>query len=312
MNTSTPPFDPGSTSSDNRRRLGDLTYPSPTPQRPALSDNNQTPISTARDRQFNIWRSKAFLIGSAVAVGVAATGGLYAVVQMFGPDSVEVASAAARGSTSQTPEPAIQPQPDLFSGPADLGAFIRSVTASTVVITCSPPESEFEDLGTGFPVDLAPLTGSPSANVFLVTNQHVIEGCEGPGELSITAGRDTLTGSVISYDSDLDLALVEPIIAGMPPLSMTPQASTGQWILAAGAPLGVANSASFGAITNVVKQDMLITFDAVIGPGNSGGPLVNSRGEVVGVVTAVWEEATGIGLAVPIEGLCVRLLDCSA
>lgn len=295
----------------NRERLGALQGGDPAIEIPPKDPIVQPQLAQTDSPRIDLWHSKAFLIGSAIAVGVAAAGGLYAVVQLLGQDSGEAASAATGESGTQTPEPTIQPQPDLFSGPADLGAFIRSVTASTVVITCLPPESEFEDLGTGFPVDLAPLTASPSANVFLVTNQHVIEGCEGPGELSITAGRDTLTGSVISYDSELDLALVEPIIAGMPPLAMTPQASTGQWILAAGAPLGVANSASFGAITNVVKQDMLITFDAVIGPGNSGGPLVNSRGEVVGVVTAVWEEATGIGLAVPIEGLCVRLLDCA-
>lgn len=312
MNSQPSPHDSNLTPSDNKQRLGQLSESPPSPGGHAPDQANHAPLSNSKQNDTSIWRSKALLIGSAVLVGVMVAGGLLAVVQMFAQDAADVTSTAMAGTDSPVPEISTQPQPDLFSGPRDLGAFIGSTTASTVVITCSPPDSEVEELGTGFPVDLAPLTGGASASIFLVTNQHVIEGCEGSGELSITAGSKSLTGSVISFDSDLDLALVEPLMTGMPPLEMTTQASTGQWILAAGAPLGVANSASFGAITNVVKEEMLITFDAVIGPGNSGGPLVNSQGQVVGVVTAVWEEATGIGIAVPIEGLCVRLLDCSS
>jgi S1-C subfamily serine protease len=80
--------------------------------------------------------------------------------------------------------------------------------------------------------------------------------------------------------------------------------------MAVGAPLGIANSASFGSITNVVPEEHLITSDAVLGPVNSGGPLVNASGQVVGVNAAVWEEATGISISVPLESLCLTVLTC--
>ena len=93
-------------------------------------------------------------------------------------------------------------------------------------------------------------------------------------------------------------------------------AETGQWVMAVGAPEGLANSASRGYVTNVVPDPyftgyQLLTSDAILGPGSSGGPLVDNKGRVLAANFGSFREAQGISLARPIEDLCVQILECN-
>jgi len=95
-----------------------------------------------------------------------------------------------------------------------------------------------------------------------------------------------------------------------PALPVSTQARPGEWVLAAGTPMGYRNSISIGIVSAVVPREHTVSTDAVVGPGSSGGPLVNAAGEVIGINTAVWEDATAITLATQVEALCIQTVEC--
>jgi S1-C subfamily serine protease len=203
---------------------------------------------------------------------------------------------------TQASKPDAEIDESLFSPPNSFPDLISKVKASTFVIDCPLGQ------GSGFVLDVSSLAGEPDS--VIVTNQHVVEGCEGESELTITAQSGTYTGSALATDKDMDLATIEVPGMNLPALKPADASQVGEWAMAYGAPLGISDTASFGYVTNVKPDEFLITTDAILGPGNSGGPLVNNRGEVLGVVSAVLREADGIGIAMPPEGFCVSLLTC--
>ena len=183
---------------------------------------------------------------------------------------------------------------------ADLFAKVKQ---GTVMIECDNDESQ----GSGFILNAAPL-GGPAR--LIVTNEHVVAACTSTAELRVSTESQTFTGSVRASDKGLDLALIDVPGLNGEALPIGPTPSVGDWVMAVGSPLGLRDTASFGFVTNVVPEENLITTDAVLGPGNSGGPLVNALGEVVGINTAVFVDAEGIGIATPTEVLCVSVVTC--
>ena len=88
----------------------------------------------------------------------------------------------------------------------------------------------------------------------------------------------------------------------------------GATVLAAGAPLGLSGTISVGVVSgfrSVFGSDYL-QFTAAISPGNSGGPVVDSRGRVVGIATAklVADGAEALGFAIPVQTACAGLVEC--
>lgn len=198
---------------------------------------------------------------------------------------------------------------DLYVPPADLPAFIERVQAATLVVDCGD-----SDQGSAFVLDSSALTGS-SAPV-IVTNRHVIREClKGGPDVRINAGGLRRSGPVLIADPRNDLALLDiPDLdiakLDIIPLALSTEASVGQWVMATGDPMGYRGSVSAGIVSAIVPRYSEISSDAVIGSGSSGGPLVNSRGEVIAVNTAVWEDAPGITLSRQIAALCDRVLKC--
>jgi serine protease Do len=163
--------------------------------------------------------------------------------------------------------------------------------------------------------DLAQASGSGffvrtgDGRTYLVTNHHVVWGAT-----AVTVERsDGIqdTASVLATDPATDLALLRPAIREAPAtLSFGDDAALGQgdWICALGSPGGVFNAASAGIVSArgtvpdaVVAGERLVDhlfIDAVVGPGNSGGPVVDRQGQVVGVVAATLG-SRGLGIAVP-------------
>lgn len=157
-------------------------------------------------------------------------------------------------------------------------------------------------LGSGFIID---------AEGYVVTNNHVIEGAD---EIDVVMSDGSiLAAKLIGADEDVDLALlkVEPRAPLTPvPWGNSDAAEVGQWVVAIGNPFGLGGTVTAGIISARARDigagsyDDFIQTDAAINKGNSGGPLFNLRGEVVGVNTAIISPgeaggSVGVGFSVP-------------
>ena len=147
---------------------------------------------------------------------------------------------------------------------------------------------------------------------YILTNNHVVEGAE-KIQVDLPDGR-TLEGKVIGTDKPSDLALIKVNGSGLPtaPLGNSDNAQVGDVVLAIGNPLGVGQTVTMGIVSAKGRstgsgdgartyQDFLQT-DAPINHGNSGGALVNTRGEVVGInaeMLSPVDANIGIGFAIP-------------
>lgn len=171
--------------------------------------------------------------------------------------------------------------------------------------------------GSGFIID--------KANGYILTNNHVVEGAEDLEVRLFSDDPNALTGrpaKVIGRDVLTDSALIQLTELPKTPLTETTfgdssQLQAGDWVMAIGSPFSYSNTVTVGVVSavsrvspelNPVRQRDLemIQTDAAINHGNSGGPLFNIRGEVVGINTAIISDGEnggnlGIGFAVPIN-----------
>jgi S1-C subfamily serine protease len=144
----------------------------------------------------------------------------------------------------------------------------------------------------------------------ILTNAHVVEGASAV-TVTLPDGR-TFKGKVLGGDPLTDVAVVKVVASKLPvaPLGDSAKVRPGEWAIAIGNPLGLDNTVTAGIIsaiqrTNAVGEGQRVPYiqtDAAVNPGNSGGPLINDRGEVIGVNTAI-RQAPGAGLsfAIPIN-----------
>jgi S1-C subfamily serine protease len=144
----------------------------------------------------------------------------------------------------------------------------------------------------------------------ILTNAHVVEGAS---DVSITLpdGR-SFSGKVLGTDPLTDVGVVKVVASKLPvaPLGDSSRVRPGEWAIAIGNPLGLDNTVTAGIIsaierTNAVGEGQRVPYiqtDAAVNPGNSGGPLINDRGQVIGINTAI-RQAPGAGLsfAIPID-----------
>ena len=155
-------------------------------------------------------------------------------------------------------------------------------------------------LGSGFIIDPAG---------YIVTNNHVIDGAD---EITVTlTDNTTLKAKLVGKDERVDLALLK--VESDKPLRAVPfgdsdGARVGDWVLAIGNPFGLGGSVTAGIVSargRDIRQgpyDDFIQTDAAINRGNSGGPLFNMAGEVIGINTAIYSPSggsVGIGFSVP-------------
>jgi serine protease Do len=168
-----------------------------------------------------------------------------------------------------------------------------------------PPEQRLAGMGSGFVIH---------PDGWVLTNHHVVEGAEQVWVQLRGSGR-RLAAACVGSDARSDLALLR--IEAERPLPALPLGSSdalrpGDWVVAVGHPFGLTHVVTHGIVSGKGRAlgDLaqgrsgfydFIQTDAAIDRGNSGGPLLNLRGEVVGINTAINSRARGIGFAVPID-----------
>ena len=155
-----------------------------------------------------------------------------------------------------------------------------------------------------------------NADGWILTNKHVVDGAD---EITVQLNDSRVfTGRVFGIDTLTDLAIVKIDATGLPvaPIGSSDELELGQLAIAIGNPLGnFENTVTTGVVSGLGRHiqagdaggstseqlNNLIQTDAAINPGNSGGPLINSAGAVIGINTAVNQDAQGIGFAIPID-----------
>src|SRR4051794_15636875 len=171
-----------------------------------------------------------------------------------------------------------------------------------------PRTREAGSLGSGFII---------SADGYIVTNNHLIQGLTGTGTVDTvtvtTTDRREYTARIVGRDETSDLAVLKIEGRNLPFVRWgdSTRARVGDWVIAIGDPYGVGSTVTAGiisalhrSITNVGAYDRYIQTDAAINMGNSGGPMFDLDGNVIGINSALISPtgaSVGIGLAIPTE-----------
>ncbi len=167
------------------------------------------------------------------------------------------------------------------------------VTPSTVEITAS--NSNYSSTGTGFFDDI---------NGTVITNYHVIEDAK-EAKIKTYDGKEYDVLKVLGYDKQNDIAILSTkCTSSTPVVKSSSPVATGQKVYALGSSLGLTGTFSEGIVSTAsrdVDGTNYIQITAPISHGNSGGPLLNEQGEVIGITSAGFVDGQNLNLAIPIQ-----------
>lgn len=164
-----------------------------------------------------------------------------------------------------------------------------------------PRESPSQSLGSGFII---------SQDGYILTNAHVVETAD---EITVKLNdKREFRAKVIGADRRTDVALIKIEATGLPAVRFgePSRLKVGEWVLAIGSPFGFENTVTAGIVSakgRSLPQENYVPFiqtDVAVNPGNSGGPLFNMRGEVVGINSQIYSRTggfMGLSFAIPID-----------
>jgi S1-C subfamily serine protease len=227
------------------------------------------------------------VLGSAAAVGIGYGYGVGSV----GRGESNVATAGV------TQAPPVQPGSYTAEEQVTIDVARRVAPA---VVSIGTTTARGEGLGSGVII---------RSNGMILTNAHVV-GSARTVDVSLADGR-TLDGTVLGRDPALDIAVVRVAATNLPAVSIgnSDQLQVGQRAIAIGNPVGFTRSVTTGVVSALNRNagrgtyEPFIQTDAAISPGNSGGPLLDSRGAVIGINSVVVRApgSEGLGFAIPIN-----------
>ncbi|HSY61861.1 MAG TPA: trypsin-like peptidase domain-containing protein [Cytophaga sp.] len=152
-----------------------------------------------------------------------------------------------------------------------------------------------------------------SKDGYIITNNHVIQRAE---KIEVVHNKTTYQAKIIGTDPSSDLAVLKIEADNLPAITIGNSSSVkiGEWVLAVGNPFNLTSTVTAGIVSakgrniNIVNSsfpiESFIQTDAAINPGNSGGALVNTKGELIGINTAILSKTgsyTGYGFSVPVD-----------
>ena len=203
------------------------------------------------------------------------------------------------------------PKFDGFVQPRNIAGIVEATQNSTVTVYCDFESDGFMQ-GSAFAVDLKHSQGNKYKTV-LLTNHHVIEKCLGNGKKIFAAalGEKEVEVIVDRFDKDNDLAVLVTTLEFDPLTFSNFGPISGYWVAAIGSASGYEGSVAFGNVLNSEKYELLIT--APLSAGNSGGPLIDNEGNVVGVNTKTpLGEDFQYNVAMSLNALCVKIMKCES
>jgi putative serine protease PepD len=316
----TQPSDPGNTNSP-------FDYPTvPTP--PAAYDESvyEAPVPAVTLRPLAPLAPKAkgpgvgrgAIVVTAVLAAALAAGGTFGVVELTLPSAAPVATnAPAKLTSTSTTVPTT-------SGSANQPIVQIAASASPAVVTITATGNGGSGRNSGASIGSGMIVTSDG---YILTNRHVIAN-GGTLTVQLSDGRQ-FDGTVVGTDPTHDVAVVKITATGLPTVTLgnSDNLQIGQLAIAIGDPLGTfAGTVTTGIVSGTGReidvQDVttgrpvhltgLIQTDAAINEGNSGGPLINAAGQVIGINTATDSSAEGIGFAVPINTAVTLLTQAEA
>ena len=305
----TQPSDPGNTNSP----FGYPTVPTP----PASYDESAyeapvpavtlRPLAPPAPKPKGPGVGRGAIVVTAVLAAALAAGGTFGIVELTVPSAAPVATnAPAKLTSTSTTVPTT-------SGSANQPIVQIAASASPAVVTITATGNGGSGRNSGASIGSGMIVTSDG---YILTNRHVIAN-GGTLTVQLSDGRQ-FDGTVVGTDPTHDVAVVKITATGLPTVTLgnSDNLQIGQLAIAIGDPLGTfAGTVTTGIVSGTGReidvQDVttgrpvhltgLIQTDAAINEGNSGGPLINAAGQVIGINTATDSSAEGIGFAVPIN-----------
>lgn len=236
-------------------------------------------------------------------------------------------AASGPAATTATPGagPAVTGLPDFSplitrQGPAVVNV-VTTRSARNAQAMSSAPRDPFEEFFRRF-MPSEPQTPTPrgqglgsgfiiSADGYILTNAHVIAEADEVTVRLADAKRE-FKAKVVGADRRTDVALLKVDANGLPVITLgsSDKLQAGEWVAAIGSPFGFANTITAGIVSakgRTLPDESFVPFiqtDVAVNPGNSGGPLLNLRGEVVGINSLIYSQTggyMGLSFAIPIE-----------
>jgi serine protease Do len=279
----------------------------------------------------------AFIRRPLVAGLLGATVALVPAAALIAARSADPASTAGRpaaaSSTAQATAPAAAaPAAALAAAPTDFRALVRRYGPAVVNVSVRqdgrtaarralpPGMDEDNPLFRHFGAPMPPQGGPPargegsgfivSADGVILTNAHVVDGADRV-TVKLTDRRE-FEARVLGSDERSDVAVLKIEASDLPVVRIGEPSSleVGEWVVAIGAPFGFENSVTAGIVSakgRTLPADGYVPFiqsDVAVNPGNSGGPLFNLRGEVVGINSQIYSRSggyQGVSFAIPID-----------